>query len=170
MSHLRRRPRPVHLNALQRAINGARKLSQEDVQLLRSGMRQAFDDFGRGVRCASHWLTMADALNVAESLCDMGICSDDASRQRVLDGQAVLATVRMRFGERGTWALRAAERQQLDDALWLHGVQLEHCSLREFSSAVDRTAERVRQARTGNAPAGAIVIDGGIGSCSQPQP
>jgi hypothetical protein len=39
-------------------------------------------------------------------------------------------------------------------------VQLDHCSLGEYDSAVRVTRRRIEQARAGNAPAGAILVEG----------
>lgn len=156
------RPRPVHLNAVQRAIEGSGLLPAHEVARIKLSLTLALQAFGCGEQCAMHWMTMADALNVAEGLADVGICSDDASRERVAAGQAALAGVHTRHRERGSWTLYAAERQALDDALWLHGVQLGNCSFHEYERAVSATVERIRQARAGNAPRGAIVVEGAM--------
>ena len=156
------RPKEIHLNAVQRAIEGRALLPREQVASIKAVLSSALVAFGRGESCADHWLSMADALNVAEGLTDVGICSDDDSIDRITSGQQALANVRQRHSVRGSWTLYPTERQALDDALWLHGVQLDHCCFHEYERAVDRTRERVRQARAGNAPRGAIVIEGAI--------
>lgn len=155
-------PRPVHLNAVERAMQGAAKLPAAEVARIKVSLTLALQAFGRGEDCVMHWMTMADALNVAEGLADVGICSDDASRERVTAGQAALAEVSTRHRERNAWTLYATERQALDDALWLHGVQLDNCSFHEYERAVSATVDRIRQARAGNAPRGAIVVEGAI--------
>ena len=84
--------------------------------------------------------------------------------------QQALHDVHVRHSTRGTWTLYPAELQALDWLVWLHGtVQLPACSYGEFSDALDRTRNRVQQALAGNAPRGALVIDGGIAR-SHPQP
>jgi hypothetical protein len=154
--------RRVILNPIAVAIEGATKLAACDRLELQGIVNNALALFRAGHDCAAQWLNMADALNIAESLAGLGICSDPASHERIAVAQRVLATVQQRHTERGTWALRGPELQALDDGLWLHATQLEHCSLREYERAKDKTAQRIQQARAGNAPAGAIVIEGAI--------
>lgn len=160
----RYQPKVVALNAIERAINGVRKLSTEDQTAIKRDMDTALREFGCGRDCASHWLTMADSLNVAEQLAARGICSDAASQERIQAGQAALVTVNDRHATTGSWTLYAAERTALDDALWLHGVQVEHCSLSEYAAAVQAVRQRVQQAIAGNAPRGARVLLGDLGA------
>jgi hypothetical protein len=156
------RPKLVALNAIQRAIEGAALLPREQVAGIKAILANALVAFGRGEQCAGHWRSMADALNVAEGLAAIGICSDDDSTDRISAGQQALANVQQRHTARGSWTLYPAERQALDDALWLHGIQLEHTSFSEYERAVDNTRERIRQAIAGNAPRGAVVLQGAI--------
>ena len=157
-------PGPVHTNAWWRAITGAAKLPADDVARVKAGLARAFTEFGCGRECRDHWACMADAMNVAESLANAGICSDDGSRDRIHAAMTVLADVVSRHQAGGSWTLHADERQQLDDGLWLHGIQLEHCSFSEYERAIQDVRNRVSQARAGNAPKGFKVIQGEIGA------
>jgi hypothetical protein len=154
--------KPVHLNAIERAITGAAKLPVAAVADVKTTLTLALTTFGRGVDCEHHWTSMADALNVAESLADQRICSDDTSRDCILAAQAALAAVAQRCQAGRGWTLYPTERNAIDTALWLHGVQLDNCSFREYENAVDATRNRIAAARAGNAPHGAIVIEGAI--------
>lgn len=60
--------RPVYANAVERAIESARKLRPADRDELQHIISGAFDQFRAGHDCAAHWRTMADALNTAEML------------------------------------------------------------------------------------------------------
>lgn len=153
----------VILNPIAVAIEGAALLPERDRMALQAIVQHAQADFSRGTDCTRHWLTMADALNISESLARLGIASDADSVERIMAAQAVLAAAHQRHAQRGTWALRGAELQALDAGLWTHRIQLEHCSLREFERARADTVERIRQARAGNAPRGAVVIEGSVG-------
>lgn len=148
--HPARRPGPVHLNAVQRAIEAARKLPKEDAEGLKGIVNQAFLDFRQGISCDSRWRDMADALNIAEVLSELGICSDDASCVRIIAGQNVLRDVAERHGAGGSWTLKAFEIGALDDALWMHRIQLDHCSMGEYIRAREKVTERSRQALAGN--------------------
>lgn len=155
-------PRPVHLNAVQRAITGAALLPAAEVNSVKTNMALALLTFGRGIACAQHWISMADALNMAESLAAGRICSDEASRAKIVAGQEALAAVMQRHNTGGSWTLYAAEHAAIDAALWLHGVQLDYASHTEYEQALEHTRHRIAAARAGNAPRGAIVIEGAL--------
>lgn len=150
--------RPVYANAHELAMESARKLRPEDRVNLQAIIGHALDQFRAGHDCAAHWRTMADALNTAEMLAGMGIASDDASKALIDDAMRVLAAVYERAAARGSWTLRGRELQALDDGLFIARIQLEHCSLGEFERARKQVAQRIRQARAGNVPAGAHVV------------
>lgn len=154
--------RRVIMNPVAVAMENAQRLCPADRAALQGIVTQALMLYSQGRDCAAQWCCMADALNVAETLARAGICADAGSRQRIADAQAALASAHLRHTQHGTWALRGAELQALADGLWMHRVQLDHCSLGEYQRAVRDTAERIRQARTGNAPAGAIVLQGAV--------
>ena len=155
-----RAPKPVHLNAVARAITGAGKLPPADRQRVQAAMTQTLADFRSGHRCEHAWPVMVDALNVAESLAVGGICSDADSRARIDAGLTVLANVIDRQRGRGSWTLYPLELAALDEAIWLHNVQLDHCSFREYEGAIERTRQRAQQALAGNAPRGVTVLQG----------
>jgi hypothetical protein len=152
------RPKPVHLNAVQRAMESVQVLPKHDTGELKAIVRQAFADFTTGQDCAANWKSMADALNVAEALSDIGICSDATSRETIAAGASVLGAVAARHAERNTWALKADEFKALSEGLWLHRVQLDHCSLGEYQRAVTAVAKKTRQALAGNAGQGVQVV------------
>jgi len=154
-------PKPVHLNSVLRAIEGAARLPADQVATISADLTTALDHFSAGQDCPRLWCAMADAINVAESLADLNICSDDSSRQRIADAHAALSAVHMRHTTRG-WTLYPAERNALADGLWLHSVQLQHASFREYEAAIADTTRRISQARAGNAPRGAIVLQGAL--------
>lgn len=123
---------------------------------------------GRGTM--QHWCDMADALNVSERLCELGLCSDRT--QAVQQGQAALAELHQRHAQRGAWTLRAAEIRALEGpghadtdelgALQVHAIQLQHATQGEVAEAIARAANGVRQALAGNAPTNACICVGAI--------
>jgi hypothetical protein len=155
--HSRHRPRPVLANPVALSIELAGKLPLEDQALLKRIVRQAFDGLRTGTEPGPAWRQLADALNIGEQLAALGICSDDASRERIAAGQRALASVHGRHAQICSWTLRSAELLALDEAVWIHAIQLEHCSKGEFERAHTRAKNRLQQARAGNAPHGAII-------------
>lgn len=155
------KPRRIVANPVQLAMLGAAKLPQADRDTLRAIGEQALTGLRTGNGdLVGHWKSIADALNVAEQLSVLGICSDQASRDRIEAGHEALASVHARHHERNSWTLTAAELRSLDDGLWIHRVQLEHCSLSEYERAVTRVRHRTSQALAGNAAPGVQVLGG----------
>lgn len=157
-------PRRVSANALQIAIKGVSLLSHDDVEGQVALMNQAAAEFSRGQHCERHWLSLADTANMAETMAAMGLGSGPDADRVIEDAQRALGAVHQRHAERGTWTLWADEIEALGWLVRLHTTQLRACSYREFELAFHRTAERLAQARAGNAPAGAIVVVGQLGN------
>ena len=59
-------------------------------------------------------------------------------------------------------ALYASEIDALQWLVTLHHTQLQACSFAEFDAAFRATERRLSQYRAGNAPPGAIVVEGEI--------
>jgi len=152
-----RKPGPVHLNNLQRAAEASAKMHPTDREALWVIVAHSFLAFKRGEDCQANWRNCADALNIAEALSGT-ICSDEVSRSKIQAGHAVLIAVAGRHSELGTWTMYPAEMQALDEALFIHRVQMDFCSLGEYQCAVKRVADRTRSALAGNAGRGVQVV------------
>lgn len=157
--------RTTHVNAVDLTLTRVRRIDAADVRMQAGIMKAAIDGLLRAGRDAyQHWLSLADTANMAETLEAMNLGSGPDARRVIEEAQESLAELHQARQERGTWALAADERQLVADRLQmlraLHVVQLQACSYGEFQQALNRTAERVRQARAGNAPRGAIVVEG----------
>lgn len=156
------RPQPLHLNAHQIAMAKVHKLRQTDLAGQYAVMDTALRSFAAGHDCAHHWRSLADVANVCESLAAMGIGAGSQADEIIRSAQRVLHDVLQRHRSRATWTLYPLELDTLYWLLALHKRQLAECDHSEFSRALDQTHARIAQARAGNAPAGAIVIEGEI--------
>ncbi len=154
------RPGPEYLNTLERAIKRAQKMSAADAKMQRELTATALREFSTGANCEANWRTLADAANMAETLASMGICSGLQAEALIHEAQQALAAVKQRHATRGTWTLYAAELDALTWLIALHDKQITECSYGEFERAFHLTTERIAQARAGNAPRGAIVVQG----------
>lgn len=155
------RPRPL-VDTVRHTINSVRVLSAEDVTRQVGLVHTALAELGRGHDTAMHWASLADAANMAETLASMGI-GGGADAQRVIQqAQAALATIQGRLQHRSSRALYSSEIDSLQWLITLHHLQLQACSYGEFEAAYTTTRNRIAQARAGNAPLGAIVIQGEI--------
>lgn len=157
------RPRAVASNAVQVAVNNVHQLDRNDVRGQAELLRTALAEFQRGRDAGLHWRSLADAANMAETLAAMSIGSGPDADRIIERAQQVLHDVALRHRERGTWALKRDELDALQWLLSLHTTQLAECDYSEFARAMDRTHNRIAQARSGNAPAGAVVVRGEIG-------
>jgi len=155
---MRRKPRPVHLNAVQRAVTDAAALPRAAVATACAGVRESLRRFSAADHPREHWASMADALNVAEELAAHGICSDADSCQLILAGQQVLADVMARHQAGASWTLRGPEIATLSDALERHCIQLQFASYREYEAAIAAVRRKHAQYLAGNAPKSAVVV------------
>lgn len=163
------RPRRVDADPFGLAVSRAALLSASQRLQFGEPMAVAIMALKQGRATIQHWADMADALNVAEQLCALGIANDHLGA--VLAGQAALHAIHTRHTSLGRWVAKGEELRALTDdtgrtlaALDVHGAQLLHCSQGEMSTAIQRAAERGRQALAGNAPRDALVCVGSIPS------
>lgn len=159
----RYRPRAVDVDPIGLAMTMAALLTPEQRAPLERASVEGFAAFRLGHGTAALWADLADAMNVAEALAEIGIASDHADTFAA--AQAAPAAVWTRHAAGGSWTLRAAEITALDDAVFIHGVQLQHCSQREMADAITTVRNRVRGAMAGHPPAGAMVL-GRIGGAA----
>lgn len=160
------RPRRVDPDPIGLATAMAARLDPAQRQRLVDRVTEAFGAFRAGQGTALLWADMADALNVAEELARRGIANDHA--ELFERAQAALAAVSERHDRTRSWTLYPAEITTLDDALYVHQVQLEHCSQREFAESVRQVQRRIEGALRGHPPAGAKVCNPGLLRRSQP--
>lgn len=156
------RPQPVAVNAHQVAMARVHTLRADDVANQVRLLNEALADFARGHQCAHHWRSLADAANVAETLAGLGIGSGPTARQLIHDAQRTMSAVHARRNAGGSWTLHAGELEDLRWLIRLHHTQLAACDYSEFERALALTHTRIAQARAGNAPVGAVVIEGQI--------
>lgn len=151
------RPKPVYLNAIERARQRAALIEPVDRDNLKAIARNARDCFVRGEDPRGHWKALADCINTATWLAAGGICSDVDSVGLIDAGHDALGAVAKRCTAGGSWTMRAAEIAALDAAIARHEVQLNLCSLGEFEAAREKVRRHTVQALNGNAAPGVAV-------------
>lgn len=158
-------PKPVHSNAVQIALARVKPLSGADVAGQTALVQHALQQFCQGINCDAHWCILADTANMAETLAGMGLGSGDDATRVIELAQRALADVHQRHTQRGSWTLYADEIDAMHWLVRLHcTAQLPACSYGELGDAMAATRNRMQQALAGNAPRGALVIDGGMGT------
>ena len=151
------RPKPVYLNAFERARQRASTLEPADRENLKAIVRNARDAFLRGQDPKGHWKALADGINTATWLAYDHICSDEESVEAIQAGHDALGAVAARCTAGGSWTMRAAEIAALDAAIERHMIQLDHCTLGEFEQAREKVRRHTEQALHGNAAPGVAV-------------
>lgn len=160
-------PKRVDFDPIELAIARTAKLTQHVRLQFTKPMDAALLALKTGHGTMQHWCDLADALNVAERLCDVGICNDH--RHRVLAGQQALGDLYERHAARHCWTLRGEEVCALGGtadqlgAVEVHRIQLQHCSQGELHDSIAAAVRHMRQALAGNAPADARVCVGVLG-------
>lgn len=158
-------PKPVHSNAVQIALARVKPLTAADVAGQTALVQHALQQFCQGINCDAHWCSLADTANMAETLAGMGLGSGDDATRVIELAQRALADVHQRHNQRGSWTLYADEIDAMHWLVRLHcTAQLPACSYGELGDAMAATRNRMQQALAGNAPRGALVIDGGMGT------
>ena len=160
--HMRRQPRQprIDLDPVGLAISRASLLSAAQRAPLLAASMGAFEAFRAGRGSAELWCGLADAMNVAEALAEAKVASDHKGTFSA--AQAALAAVCARQAAGGSWTLFPAEITALDDACFVHQVQLEHCSQGEMADAIALVKRRIAGALAGSPPQGTIVCNPGL--------
>lgn len=153
-----RKAKPVYLNALQRAIESSQKLPQLHIDNLKGIMRQALNMLHEGKGNQEDFRNLVDAFNTGEQLAELGICSNDECRVMLQNGQSSLLGIYERHQAKNEWSLIADDIWPLNEAIFIHGVQLGFVSLGEYTLAQKMIREKSRQAIRGNKPAGVRVL------------
>lgn len=156
----RYRPIPIDIDPVGLAIARATKLTAQQRAPMSEATTRAFEAFRAGQGTERLWADLADAMNVAEALADVNLASDH--KGTFSTAQAALSAVCARHERSQSWTLYPAEITALDDACFVHGVQLEHCSQGEMADAIARVKRRVAGALAGSPPKGALVCNPGL--------
>ncbi|HEY1395704.1 hypothetical protein [Roseateles sp.] len=165
MTHRRRR-NPRH-RSYKRMDNA---LAYIDTVIARTGLltaRQRLDHLApfnsamsllrTGAGTAEAVANLVDGLNIAAELCKLRICND--RRGDIAAGLQALIALSARAQSTGTWCLLTSEIEPLEEAVFIHAVQVDHCSSGEFQSAIAAVIAMTRQALAGHAAPGVAVVD-----------
>lgn len=150
------RKRAVNAVAHLLAMNSVTVLTEDEREQCCSAVEHALDCFETGNEPAFQWAVMADALNVAEALSDLGICSDEESKSTILQGQQTLASLY------GNWSPTPGDSYDLTRAIQMHRIQLSLCDYSEYCRAIELVTRKINGVMAGNVPTGAVVYESTI--------
>lgn len=149
------RPRAIDPDPMGLAMTKVAKLLPQQLAPMQAKLKAALHHFQYGPTTHEDWAVLAGALNAAEELAKRSIANDHAPT--FLQGQQVLADVWQRHKTRQSWTLKGRELSALADAIFVHGIQLQHCSQGELSAAYEAVARRSQQAKAGNITKGVLL-------------
>lgn len=141
------------------AMNRAAALPLAERQLVLAPALAAFNAFRAGQGNAKHWAHLVDTVNVGMELTNHQMASDHKPTFEAA-GRA-LEAVHDRHATTASWTLKGTEIAALDLAVFIHDVQLQHCSRGELGEAVTTVIARVKAALTGNAAPGTRICQPG---------
>jgi hypothetical protein len=140
------RPRPVNLMAHTVGIGNAGLLRRNDQTELARIAHTSMQSLVKSEGTTQAWANAADALNCAEHLSRLGICSDDETKALIAAGQRALAELYEEYERTGVMTCTPPQRAVLWGALVRHKIQLTLCSFGEFARARERVSNITRQA------------------------
>lgn len=159
-------PKRVELDTMGAAHARASLVPHAERMALVLPVRAALDRLRRGAGDWGAWCSLADALNVAKRLAQLGIASDRAGEFDT--AQHALGTLHERVQDTRSWTLRGEEIKALADGVELHEVQLEVCTQGELAEAITTVRRCMAQALAGNAPKAArVCVAGALGRSAQ---
>lgn len=100
---------------------------------------------------------LVDGMNVAMELCKLRICND--RRGLVETALARLIKINARAATSLDWAITDDEIEALEEGVFIHTVQVDHCSVSEFDAAVRAVVVMTIQASRGHLTPGVTVVD-----------
>lgn len=150
--------RRVIYNPVDYAIDGARKLDP----IHRENIRKMIDDAWAGLlaqeNCTFFWRELAYASNMAEQLSNIGICSDDESKNKTWVAQSILARLAEHSDDWMGMVIDDQSQSEMEEAIFIWRIQLDFCSVAEFEKARKAVIRRTEQARSGNVAGSTRVV------------
>jgi hypothetical protein len=132
------------VNPIEMAIFGAAVTDKSIVDHIRLRNLSAIDAFAKGVATPDDWRTVADYLNVAETMAKGGIGPEVLEPCQAV--QEALGEAHRRYKECGRLGLSGPEIQALRELHEFHDLQIQSVTRGEFEQWIERTANRIRSA------------------------
>lgn len=154
-----RKPKRVLVNPLAHAIAGARKLDVLYRDNIVTMLDKAWRTMREGGNRSRAWMDIAFMANVSQELSTMGICSDEASRNKTVACEAVLVDwAQDALKDWQDFAITDDDAEIVEEALFLWQIQLDFVSMSEFEKARSTVVRKQDQALKGNAGQNTEVV------------
>lgn len=132
------------VNPIEMAMLGVAPAGQEILDDIRTRNLSAIDAFAKGVATPADWRTIADCLNVAETMARGGIGPEVLEPCKQV--QSALGEAHRRYRQLGRLGLTGPEIQALRELHEYHDLQIQSVTRAEFERWIEKTAARIRSA------------------------
>lgn len=139
-----RRKHYALVNVVDLAISGATISSAEDLDKLRLRELSAIESFRAGTGTPSDFRDIADMLNLAQTMGEMGIGPEVLETCRNVE--LVLLCCKDDFDATGRMQISAQELAQLRDLYEFHDLQRTSVDRSAYERAIQKTRNRIRSA------------------------
>lgn len=142
--------RHVLLNPVAYAIEGARKLPPEQRAAIVAGNAAALTALREGNATPEQFDRLTQAILIADELRAHGLARDHADTfAKAIDALAAILARKEKTA--GRYVARGPELTAIDDAVFVHSVQVEHVALSEMEHAHRKLSAKWRQQKKSTA-------------------
>lgn len=139
-----RRKHYALVDPIQMAILGAAPAAQSLLDEIRTRNLSAIESFAKGVATPHDWRTLADAINVAQTMGEGGIGPEALPACEA--ASEALSNAHGRYSRIGRLGMTGPELQSLREMHEWHDLQIQSITRGEFERWIARTSDRIRSA------------------------
>lgn len=139
----KRRHYPL-VNVISLAITGCSISSEDDLDKLRLRELSAIESFAKGTATPNEFRDLADMLNLAETMANMGIGPE--ALEACAAAQSALLAAKVRHDKLGRLGMTGEGLQSLRDLYAYHDAQRMAVDRSQYERAISKTRDRIRSA------------------------
>ncbi len=132
------------VNPIQHAMLGAAVTQESHLDQLRIRELMAIEAFAKGHATKDDWRSLADMLNITETLATSGVAPE--ALQPCQQAQQALSNAHGRHKGGKSLGFTGPELQAIRDAYEYHDLQRQSISRSEYEGAIKKTTDRIRSA------------------------
>ena len=136
-------PRTVIKDPIRYIVRGNNPAEPEAVTKVKINHHLSMLAITQGKGVAADWQVVANALNAAVVLAEMGYGVEYVPEG--VKAQGAMVMIRDRLKATGRMTLKAAEMQAINEALALHDEQIEIATIRDMEKAIIHVEEQLRK-------------------------
>lgn len=139
------RPRIMAQNPVAFAIEGALPITGSRLAAVQMLELQALEAFAKGNATPDDWRSIADVVNLSETLCEMGIGRDEVTPIRI-EVEEALGDAHARFERTHRVGTTGQGLRAMRALIEYHDLQRQSIALSVYEQAIVKTQNRIRGA------------------------